>query len=103
MSDPVNFAGPGLPTYSGRSICGGTERSGCTVPGVKGAREARKEDILKSIRIFAHDRPAKPSGKMQMWNRSRPKYWYNLKTGLVEEGRKSLWSQRMGPYDTPEE
>lgn len=38
-----------------------------------------------------------------MWNRGKSKYWYNLKTGEVERGRISLWSQRMGPYDTPEE
>lgn len=31
------------------------------------------------------------------------KYWYNIRTREVEHGRKSLWSQRMGPYDTAEE
>jgi|GEM_PF-102494 len=30
-------------------------------------------------------------------------YWYNLKTGQVEEGRLSSWTQRMGPYATPED
>jgi len=30
-------------------------------------------------------------------------YWYNLRTGQVEEGQLSSWTQRMGPYATPEE
>ncbi|QGQ19083.1 SPOR domain-containing protein [Cellulomonas sp. JZ18] len=30
-------------------------------------------------------------------------YWYNIRTGQVEEGRRSDWSQRMGPYKTREE
>ena len=32
-----------------------------------------------------------------------PKYWFNTKTGQVEEGHQSSWSYLMGPYDTPEE
>ena len=30
-------------------------------------------------------------------------YWYNTKTGKVEEGRQSVWTQLMGPYKTEEE
>jgi hypothetical protein len=44
-SDPVNLAGPGLPTYSGRGIDGGTASCGLTVPGTSvpmGAVEARE-------------------------------------------------------------
>ena len=45
ISEPVNFAGPGLPTYSGRGIDAGTGRCGLTVPGTRvpmGAVEARE-------------------------------------------------------------
>lgn len=31
------------------------------------------------------------------------KYYYNLTTGEVEQGRVSPWHERMGPYDTHEE
>ena len=44
-SEPVNLAGPGLPTYSGRGIDAGTGRCGLTVPGVSvpvGAVEAKE-------------------------------------------------------------
>jgi hypothetical protein len=44
-SEPVNFAGAGLPTYSGRGMDAGTGRCGLTVPGVRvpmGAVEARE-------------------------------------------------------------
>ena len=27
-------------------------------------------------------------------------YWYNTKTGQVEQGRTSVWENRMGPYKT---
>lgn len=27
-------------------------------------------------------------------------YWYNTKTGEVEEGHKSSWTNLMGPYPT---
>lgn len=30
-------------------------------------------------------------------------YFYNLRTGQVEEGPLSSWTQRMGPYPTPED
>jgi hypothetical protein len=32
-----------------------------------------------------------------------PQYWYNVRTGEVEEGRQSSWSHLMGPYDTRED
>ncbi len=44
-SEPVNFSGPGLPTYSGRGIDAGTGSCGLTVPGTSvpvGAVEARE-------------------------------------------------------------
>ncbi|GAB3388229.1 hypothetical protein GCM10027568_09040 [Humibacter soli] len=31
------------------------------------------------------------------------KYWYNLKTGAVEQGFKSPAPDRVGPFDTHEE
>ncbi|MCQ9366668.1 hypothetical protein NQ038_13180 [Brevibacterium sp. 50QC2O2] len=31
------------------------------------------------------------------------KYWFNVRTGQVEEGPLSGWENRMGPYDTREE
>lgn len=30
-------------------------------------------------------------------------WWYNTRTGQVEQGRKSVWSDRAGPYRTREE
>lgn len=30
-------------------------------------------------------------------------WWYNHKTGIVEEGRQSLGSDRDGPFETKEE
>ncbi len=30
-------------------------------------------------------------------------WWYNTRTGEVEQGRKSVWSDRAGPYATREE
>lgn len=30
-------------------------------------------------------------------------YWYNTSTGEVEEGRRSSWRGRLGPYPTREE
>lgn len=30
-------------------------------------------------------------------------FWYNPSTGEVEEGRRSAWTDRMGPYATREE
>jgi hypothetical protein len=44
-SEPVNLAGPGLPTYSGRGMEAGTGRWGLTDPGVSvpvGAVEAKE-------------------------------------------------------------
>ena len=32
----------------------------------------------------------------------KKKYYYNIKTGQVEEGRQSAWTQLMGPYPTRE-
>lgn len=32
-----------------------------------------------------------------------PKYWFNTKTGLVEQGYKSLAIDRIGPFETYEE
>ena len=31
------------------------------------------------------------------------KWWYNTRTGQVEHGAQSDWSDRAGPYDTREE
>jgi hypothetical protein len=31
-----------------------------------------------------------------------PEFWFNTRTGQVEEGRQSDWSQVLGPYPTPE-
>ncbi|MDO4241817.1 MAG: SPOR domain-containing protein [Microbacteriaceae bacterium] len=31
------------------------------------------------------------------------KYWFNTKTGQVEQGAQSLSSDRLGPFDTAEE
>ncbi|MDO5727838.1 MAG: hypothetical protein Q4Q03_07930 [Bowdeniella nasicola] len=31
------------------------------------------------------------------------KFYYNIKTGTVEEGKQSAFVNRMGPYDTAEE
>ncbi len=31
------------------------------------------------------------------------KYWYNLKTGEVEKGFASPFTDRAGPFDTPED
>jgi hypothetical protein len=45
ISEPVNFSGPGFPTYSGRGIDVGTGSWGLTVPGMRvpmGAVEARE-------------------------------------------------------------
>jgi hypothetical protein len=33
----------------------------------------------------------------------RSQYYFNTETGEVEEGKKSSWLHRMGPYDTAEE
>lgn len=33
----------------------------------------------------------------------RKKYYYNTATGEVEEGKRSGWENRMGPYATREE
>lgn len=30
-------------------------------------------------------------------------YWFNIKTGEVEEGKQSLSMDRLGPFTTPEE
>ncbi|MGO1622553.1 hypothetical protein [Flaviflexus sp.] len=38
-----------------------------------------------------------------MANPSRREYWYNTKTGQVEVGQQSPWTDIMGPYDTEEE
>lgn len=27
-------------------------------------------------------------------------YWYNIRTGQVEEGAQSSWKHLLGPYDT---
>jgi len=32
----------------------------------------------------------------------KKKFYYNLKTGQVEEGRQSSWTDLMGPYPTRE-
>jgi len=32
----------------------------------------------------------------------KKKFYYNLKTGQVEEGRQSPWTDLMGPYPTRE-
>lgn len=32
-----------------------------------------------------------------------PKYWFNLKTGMVEQGYKSLALDRVGPFETAAE
>lgn len=29
-------------------------------------------------------------------------FWYNARTGEVEEGRQTSWTDRMGPYPTRE-
>jgi hypothetical protein len=34
---------------------------------------------------------------------SERQYWYNTKTGEVEEGHRSRWTNLMGPYATREE
>lgn len=34
---------------------------------------------------------------------SDEQWWYNTKTGQVEHGAKSPWSDRAGPYSTREE
>lgn len=34
---------------------------------------------------------------------AKHKWWYNLNTGKVEQGRQSLLRSRVGPYDTREE
>lgn len=34
---------------------------------------------------------------------ANPEYWYNTKTGEVEKGRQSGWTDLMGPYPTEEE
>lgn len=34
---------------------------------------------------------------------SDEKFFYNLETGQVEQGKVSAWENRMGPYDTREE
>ncbi|OJV76467.1 MAG: hypothetical protein BGO37_10415 [Cellulomonas sp. 73-92] len=31
-----------------------------------------------------------------------PEFWFNTRTGAVEEGRVSDWSEVMGPYPTRE-
>lgn len=33
----------------------------------------------------------------------KKKYYYNLQTGEVEEGKRSSWDVRMGPYASYEE
>ncbi|WP_062078965.1 hypothetical protein [Demequina globuliformis] len=33
----------------------------------------------------------------------KPQYYFNTRTGEVEEGPQSSWENRMGPYDTREE
>lgn len=30
-------------------------------------------------------------------------YWYNTRTGQVEQGRRSSWTDLMGPYSTEDE
>lgn len=34
---------------------------------------------------------------------SKPEYFYNTRTKMVEKGRLSSWEYLMGPYDTPEQ
>lgn len=31
---------------------------------------------------------------------TQEQYWYNTKTGEVEEGHRSSWTHLMGPYNT---
>ena len=38
-----------------------------------------------------------------MANPSSREYWYNTRTGEVEIGRQSGWTDLMGPYSTEEE
>lgn len=38
-----------------------------------------------------------------MANRDNREYWYNTKTGQVEVGRQSGWTDLMGPYATEED
>jgi len=33
----------------------------------------------------------------------QPEYWYNTRTGEVEEGKQSIATDRVGPFATPEE
>lgn len=33
---------------------------------------------------------------------TNPEYWYNTRTGEVEKGRQSAWTDVMGPYPTQE-
>ena len=33
----------------------------------------------------------------------KPKYYFNIKTHKVEEGKQSPWNERMGPYKTYDE
>lgn len=42
---------------------------------------------------------------MTHWNGREPeaKWWYNSRTGQVEEGPQSLAAERIGPFDTREE
>ncbi|HLS04062.1 MAG TPA: hypothetical protein VK030_04810 [Actinomycetales bacterium] len=34
---------------------------------------------------------------------AKDKWWFNLSTGHVEQGRRSALSNRVGPYDTKQE
>lgn len=42
-------------------------------------------------------RPAEQQGE------GAPRFWFNPRTGEVEEGKESPWTDRMGPYSTREE
>ena len=33
----------------------------------------------------------------------KPQYWFNTKTGEVEQGHQSLAIYRIGPFETPDE
>ncbi|MBC7290213.1 MAG: SPOR domain-containing protein [Actinotalea sp.] len=40
---------------------------------------------------------------MQRHDDSAERFWFNPRTGEVEEGKESPWTDRMGPYATREE
>ena len=78
-SEPVNGAGPGLSTYSGRGMCAGTGRRAEILPG---AMVVTPTSVVSS---------------------AMSDYWYCLKHHQVEHENLCNYADRLGPYPSEAE